>query len=79
MEGADVSKRAARWLVEHWRGPSFMAVGARDPVLGVPVMAMLRMLIPGCPEPLVLEDAGHFVQEHGDVVAAAALEAWGGS
>jgi pimeloyl-ACP methyl ester carboxylesterase len=78
MPGAKLSKRAALWLLEHWRGQSFMAVGVKDPVLGVPVMNMLRHIIPGCPEPLLLEGAGHFVQEHGDVVAKAALAAWDG-
>jgi len=76
MEGAQVSRRAALWLNTTWSGPTFMAVGARDPVLGVPVMRLLQQLIRGCPEPLILENAGHFVQEHGDVIAAAALEAW---
>jgi pimeloyl-ACP methyl ester carboxylesterase len=52
---------------------SFMAVGERDPVLGPPVMASLRRLIRGCPEPLMLPQAGHFVQEWGGPVAAAAL------
>jgi hypothetical protein len=30
-------------------------------------------------EPGVLPDAGHFVQEHGDVVARAALASFGGA
>jgi hypothetical protein len=54
-----------------------MAVGLQDPVLGRPAMEMLRGWIPGCPEPLELPEAGHFVQEHGGVVAEAALEAFG--
>ena len=77
MAGADVSRRAQRWLAENWRGQSFMAVGALDPVLGPPVMNGLRKMIPGCPPPLVLDNAGHFVQESGDRVARAALEAFG--
>ena len=77
MEGADLSRRAREFFATEWRGASFMAVGAQDPVLGPPVMAALRALIPGCPEPLVLPDAGHFVQERGDVVAKAALTAFG--
>src|SRR5262245_36669771 len=47
MEGAEVSRRAALWLNTEWAGQSFMAVGARDPVLGVPVMNALRALIRG--------------------------------
>ena len=50
-----------------------MAIGAKDPVLGVPVMSELRKVIRGCPQPMVLQDAGHFVQEWGEQVARAAL------
>ena len=53
-----------------------MAVGAQDPVLGPPVMNHLRKLIRGCPEPYVVADAGHFVQESGEDVARAALRAF---
>jgi tRNA(adenine34) deaminase len=54
-----------------------MAVGAQDPVLGVEVMQALRQSIRHCPEPMVLPQAGHFVQEHGEVIAQAALKALG--
>jgi haloalkane dehalogenase len=45
--------------------------------LGVPVMSKLCKSIRDCPEPMVLEDAGHFVQEWGDEVARAALRHFG--
>lgn len=54
-----------------------MAFGAKDPVLGPPVMKMLRETIAGCPEPLVVEDAGHFVQECGEPMAREALVHFG--
>ena len=76
MAGVEVSRAAAQWWSQQWNGPTFMAIGENDPVLGVPVMNALRGVINGCPEPLVLPE-GHFVQESGDVVARAALEAWG--
>jgi len=76
MAGVEVSRAAAQWWSQEWNGPTFMAIGEKDPVLGVPVMNALRGVINGCPEPLVLPE-GHFVQESGDVVAQAALEAWG--
>jgi len=76
MAGASCSRDAAIWLREQWRGESFMAVGAQDPVLGPPVMDALRKTIRGCPEPLLIEQAGHFVQEHGEQVARAALAHW---
>src|SRR5690606_12648919 len=73
-DGAAVSREAARFWREQWAGRSFMAIGQQDPVLGEPVMRALRQQIRGCPEPLLLPQAGHFVQEHGEVVAQAALE-----
>lgn len=77
MPGVETSRRAAGFWREQWDGPSFMAIGLQDPVLGKPVMEQLHATIRGCPEPLVLEQAGHFVQEHGDIVARAALESFG--
>jgi hypothetical protein len=41
------------------------------------VMQALRGKIRHCPEPWVLPEAGHFVQEHGEVIALAALKALG--
>ena len=78
MDGIDHARRARRFLAEDWDGQSFMAVGPRDPVLGGGVMEELRRTIRGCPEPMVVSDAGHFVQEWGDGVARAALAHWGG-
>ena len=76
MEGVAESRRAAEWWSEQWSGPTFMAIGAQDPVLGPPVMYKLATIIRGCPEPEVFEEAGHFVQEHGAPVAEAALAAF---
>jgi len=42
-------------------------------VLGVPVMRQLQSQINGCPEPMLLPDAGHFVQEEGRAIAEAAV------
>jgi pimeloyl-ACP methyl ester carboxylesterase len=77
MEGVDVSLRAAEFFREQWSGQTFMAIGMKDPVLGPPVMQALAKIIRGCPAPLEVADAGHFVQEHGRVVAERALAAFG--
>jgi pimeloyl-ACP methyl ester carboxylesterase len=77
MEGVAESLRAAKFLREQWSGPTFMAVGMQDPVLGPPVMQALAKVIRGCPPPLEVAQAGHFVQEHGREVAEAALRAFG--
>lgn len=74
-DGAEVSRQAQAFWQDQWVGKSFMAIGAQDPVLGEPVMQALRQSIRHCPAPLVLPEAGHFVQEHGEKIAQAALVA----
>lgn len=74
MEGADVCRAAREYLREKWDGPVRMAVGTADPVLGPPVMEALRAHLRGCPEPLWVEGAGHFVQEWGEGIARWAVE-----
>ena len=73
MEGVTTSRRAANWWRNHWTGKSFMAVGGADPVLGPPIMAALRQNIRNCPPPMLIEEAGHFVQEWGESIARQAL------
>ena len=72
-DGAAVSRQARDFWRDQWTGQTLMAIGAQDPVLGEPVMRALRDVIRNCPEPMVLPQAGHFVQEHGDAIASAAL------
>ncbi len=76
MEGVALARRAQDWWSNDWRGQSFMAVGMQDPVLGPAVMAELRGRIRGCPEPMEIAEAGHFVQEWGHPVAEAALRSF---
>ncbi|HKM62678.1 MAG TPA: haloalkane dehalogenase [Acidisphaera sp.] len=78
-DGAALSRRARDFWRNDWAGQSFMAIGMKDPVLGPPVMRRLRALIRDCPEPLELNDAGHFVQEAGAVIVQQAMAAFGRS
>ena len=71
--GAATSRRARDWWRDEWTGRSFMAIGAQDPVITPQAMQALRGTIRGCPEPLIVAEAGHFVQEWGEQVARAAL------
>ena len=73
MAGIEHCERARAYYRNEWSGKSFMAIGMRDAVLGEAVMNELRSIIRGCPEPLEIPDAGHFVQEYGEPVARAAL------
>ena len=75
--GAAISRQAGQFWARDWKGRSLMAVGAKDPVFGLETMQGLRSEIRGCPPPIVLENAGHFVQEHGREVAEAALATFG--
>ncbi|HQR97157.1 MULTISPECIES: tRNA adenosine(34) deaminase TadA [unclassified Polaromonas] len=77
-DGAAISREARSFWRERWQGRTLMAVGAQDPVLGLPVMLQLQAMIRGCPEPLVLPQAGHFVQEHGESIARQAVRSLGG-
>lgn len=72
-DGASVSREARDFLSTRWQGRTLMAVGAMDPVLGVPVMQALARGIRGTPELRVLPQAGHFVQEHGEQIAREAV------
>ena len=77
MEGINIARRARKFREPEWKGESFMAIGTKDPVLGLSVMNQLRKSIRRCPEPMVLEEAGHFVQEWGEPIAHAALKLFG--
>ena len=68
-EGAALSREARHFWRDQWQGQTLMAIGQQDPVLGEPVMRALRRDIRGCGEPLLLPEAGHFVQEHGERIA----------
>jgi haloalkane dehalogenase len=76
--GAELSRRAREWLRNKWEGSVFMAIGMKDPVLGPPVMQVLRNDIRNCPEPYEHPDAGHFVQEWGEKIAKEAITTFNG-
>jgi tRNA(adenine34) deaminase len=70
---SQISRAASQFWSMHWSGKTLMAIGKADPVLGIDLMRSLRGQIKDCPEPMVLEEAGHFVPEHGLRIAKAAL------
>jgi pimeloyl-ACP methyl ester carboxylesterase len=76
--GAELSRSAREWLRNKWEGSVFMAIGMKDPVLGPPVMQVLRNDIRNCPAPYEHPNAGHFVQEWGEEIAREAIAAFGG-
>jgi tRNA(adenine34) deaminase len=68
-DGAAISRKAREFWRNDWKGQSLMAVGVQDPVLGEATMRELRSNIKNCPEPILLPQAGHFVQERGEEIA----------
>ena len=72
-EGAALSRQARDFWQQRWSGQTLMAIGTQDPVLGLPVMEQLQSWIRSCPPPILLPQAGHFVQEHGESVADTAV------
>jgi tRNA(adenine34) deaminase len=72
-DGAAVSRDAREFWRHDWSGQTLMAVGMQDPVLGWPVMQELRKVMHGCPEPMQIEQGGHFVPEQGEPIAQAAV------
>jgi pimeloyl-ACP methyl ester carboxylesterase len=75
--GAALGREALAFWRERWTGESFMAVGMKDPVLGPAAMRSLCNAIRGCPPPLEVAEAGHFVPEWGAPIAQAALRQFG--
>ena len=72
-DGAEISRRARSYWQSRWSGRTMMAIGTQDPVFTPRVMEQLRCSIRGCPEPMLIAEGGHFVQEHGVRIAAEAL------
>jgi tRNA(adenine34) deaminase len=72
-DGAAISRAARDFWQTQWSGVSLMAIGQQDPVLGEPTMRGLQKVIRGCAEPMLLPQAGHFVQEHGEQIAQRAV------
>src|SRR6202022_1039937 len=65
-DGAALGRQARTWWRTLWKGPTFLAVGPRDPIMGPPAMEYLRSVIRDAPEPVKYPAGGHFLQEWGD-------------
>ena len=73
-DGVAVSREAQAFWAQRWHGRAMMAVGEQDPVFTPAHMEHLRKGIAGCPPALCIAEGGHFVQEHGEQIAAEALK-----
>ena len=75
MEGVAEAEAALKFWKEDWSGQSFMAIGGKD--ADKDAMETLRNNIRGLPEPFIVAEADHFVQEWGEPVARAVLNSFG--
>jgi tRNA(adenine34) deaminase len=75
-EGAEISRQAREFWRNDWQGQTLMAIGVQDPVLGEATMRALQANIANCPEPMLIAEGGHFVQEHGNEIARRAIAIW---
>ena len=75
-EGAALARQARDFWQTRWSGQTLMAIGEADPVFVPALMDALRDQIRGAAQGpcLRIPQAGHFVQEHGQGIAAQAVE-----
>lgn len=73
LPGAELGKRSTHFWKNEWEGESFVAVGAKDQILAETTKNLACNIIRGCPEPMIIDDAGHFLFEWGDQILESAL------
>jgi haloalkane dehalogenase len=75
MAGAAENREAWKTL-ERWSKPCLVMAGDKDPVLGIPAGKIFERRIPTAGTMLVIEDAGHFLQEDKGEDVAERIVAW---
>jgi pimeloyl-ACP methyl ester carboxylesterase len=74
--GADIGRSSKQFWQNKWQGESFVAVGAQDQILADTTKQLAQDVIRGCPDPMVIDDAGHFLFEWGDQILKSALRSF---
>jgi haloalkane dehalogenase len=75
MAGAAENREAWKTL-ERWSKPCLVMAGDKDPVLGIPAGKIFERRIPTAGKMIVIEDAGHFLQEDKGEDVAERIVAW---
>ncbi len=73
--GAAENREAWKTL-ERWSKPCLVMAGDKDPVLGIPAAAIFERRIPTAGTMVVIENAGHFLQEDKGEEIAERIVAW---
>lgn len=74
--GAQLGQDSVKFWQQHWQGESFVAIGMMDEILRNPTNDLACKVIRGCPTPMRIESAGHFLFEWGDQVLQEALKSF---
>jgi len=75
MAGAAENREAWKTL-ERWSKPCLVMAGDKDPVLGIPAGKIFERRIPTAGTLVVIENAGHFLQEDKGEEVAERIVAW---
>lgn len=75
MPGAAENREAWKTL-ERWTKPCLLMAGDKDPVLGIPAGKIFERRIPTAGKLIVIENAGHFLQEDRGEEIAERIVAW---
>lgn len=70
------NQKTLEFWTNHWEGQTFMAIGMRDYMMADHMMNLSR-IIKHCKEPMIIEEAGHYVTEWGERIIKKALTAFG--
>ena len=73
--GAAQNREAWKTL-EHWSKPCLVMAGDKDPVLGIPAAQIFERRIPTAGKMIVIENAGHFLQEDKGEEVAGHIVRW---
>jgi haloalkane dehalogenase len=68
--------RAAWKTLERWNKPCLVMAGDKDPVLGIPSGRIFEQRIPTAGKMVIIENAGHFLQEDKGEEVAEKIVAW---
>ena len=72
VPGFDVGTRAIDFYKNTWNGQCFVAIGSKDHVMASTTLALAHT-IKNCMNPMIIEEAGHFINEWGDQIIKKAL------
>ena len=73
-DSAALSRAAQQFWQQDWAGRSLAMAGQSDVVWGLAAMQHLQRSVRGCPAPVVVPQAGHWLPEHGAALAQQAVE-----